>query len=239
MASLKKKSTKAEKNTKFVFGEGSKQAVEVIVRESSLESQYLHVWPGGILMSEYLFNNPDIVSNKVILELGAGVGLPGLLAAKLGAKQVILTDATQYDSILQNINTCIELNSLTNAKSLGLTWGRFSKETIQLRANVILGADVFYDERDFENILANVQYYFDRGCDCFYTAIHNRGTSRPLGVLLLKWKMNVEEIDISHLIMNSNYLSLTDAEKLRLVKITSHKSTAISHHRIKSMLGLE
>ena len=39
-----------------------------------------------------------------------------------------------------------------------LTWGRFSRETISLRPNVMIGSDIFYDENDFEQILCNMQY---------------------------------------------------------------------------------
>ena len=122
---------------------------------------------------------------------------------------------------------------------LNLVWGRFTNDTIKLRPNIIISADIFYNENDFEDILANVQYYFSHGCNSFYSVVQKRGTSRTLGTLLLKWKMKVEEIDILHTVMGSDYLSLEESEKMILVKITSAKSTKKStHHRTQSVMGL-
>lgn len=42
--------------------------------------------------SQYLSLNPDVVKGKKILELGAGLGLPGIVASHLGAKSVTLSE---------------------------------------------------------------------------------------------------------------------------------------------------
>lgn len=231
---------KGEKKRKFCFGD-KKGKAQIEIRIIELFTDYgLHVWPGGILLSEYLFNNPDICSNKTVLELGSGVGLPGLLAGKIGAKSVYLSDASRFETILKNMDREIELNDLSgNCQSVGLTWGRFNKSSISLKPDIVIGADVFYDENDFEDILCNVQFYLNRGASAFYTVIHNRGYSRPLGSLLLKWQMNVKEIDCEHIIMNSDYLSLNESTKLMLVQITSAKQSAhTTHASMRSVLGL-
>ena len=44
------------------------------------------------MLSDRLFEDPAFVQGQSVLELGAGVGLCGLLAAKLGARRVALTD---------------------------------------------------------------------------------------------------------------------------------------------------
>ena len=50
------------------------------------------VWDAGIALSHILCDCPDIVRRKCVLELGAGAGLVGCVAACVGARQVILTD---------------------------------------------------------------------------------------------------------------------------------------------------
>jgi hypothetical protein len=45
----------------------------------------------------------------VVLEIGSGCGPCGILAAKLGAQQVMLTD--YVDAILRNLRDCMHLNS--------------------------------------------------------------------------------------------------------------------------------
>jgi len=120
-----------------------------------------------------------------------------------------------------------------------LTWGRFSKETIKLRPNIIIAADIFFDENDFEDILCTIQYYFQHGCQSFYTVLQRRGTARTLGGMLLKWKMKCEQLDIEHLIMNSDYLAIDDCDKLMLVKITSvQTSNDNKFHRNESVMTL-
>ncbi|KAL3793532.1 hypothetical protein HJC23_007272 [Cyclotella cryptica] len=52
----------------------------------------LNVWDGAVLIARYLEKRPEIVMNKKVLELGAGCGLVGIAASKLGAKEVVMTD---------------------------------------------------------------------------------------------------------------------------------------------------
>src|SRR5688572_33367426 len=40
------------------------------------------VWPSAIALSEFIVSNQQLVHNKNILELGAGLGLPSLVASK-------------------------------------------------------------------------------------------------------------------------------------------------------------
>jgi predicted nicotinamide N-methyase len=69
--------------------------------------QYL--WPAAAAMGQYLVDNWVTLQSSSILELGAGVGLAGLVASKLkGTKKVVLTD---YDhGSLQLLNENTELN---------------------------------------------------------------------------------------------------------------------------------
>lgn len=87
--------------------------------------QYL--WPAAAAMGQYLVDNWDTLQSSSILELGAGVGLAGLVASKLkGTKRVVLTD---YDhGSLQLLNDNKELNkTATDTCSITvefLEWGK-------------------------------------------------------------------------------------------------------------------
>jgi len=51
------------------------------------------LWCGSLGVMEYMLNNPSFVNDtSAVVELGAGTGLFGMLAHKLGAANVILTD---------------------------------------------------------------------------------------------------------------------------------------------------
>jgi len=50
-------------------------------------------WPAGRVLSSYLVHKgSQYLQDRNILELGSGTGLVGLVAAKLGASKVIITD---------------------------------------------------------------------------------------------------------------------------------------------------
>ena len=46
------------------------------------------VWPSALVLAELLQHIREQIRGRCVLELGAGVALPGLLAAKLGASKV-------------------------------------------------------------------------------------------------------------------------------------------------------
>lgn len=51
------------------------------------------LWQGGRTVADFLEANKDeYLQNKTVLELGAGAGLPSLICAINGAKQIVVTD---------------------------------------------------------------------------------------------------------------------------------------------------
>ena len=70
-----------------------RNVVRVRVRELALgRGVGAKLWRAASMLSDRLFEDPAFVQGQTVLELGAGVGLCGLLAAKLGARRVALTD---------------------------------------------------------------------------------------------------------------------------------------------------
>ncbi len=60
------------------------------------------VWEAGAALAEYLIQNPHFVQNRSVCELGAGVGLTGIVIAGLcDTKSVHMTDYT--DCTLENL----------------------------------------------------------------------------------------------------------------------------------------
>lgn len=80
-----------------------------------------------------------------MLQLGAGVSLPGVVAAKCGA-HVILSDSAELPLCLRNCRRSCDINNLPDVPVIGLTWGRVSPELLSLPpVDIILGSDVFYE----------------------------------------------------------------------------------------------
>lgn len=69
----------------------------------------LAVWGGSELMAKYLIQRPEIVQAKKVLELGAGAGLCGLVAHRLGARHTIITDGDV--DVLENLRFNVQRNT--------------------------------------------------------------------------------------------------------------------------------
>ena len=64
-------------------------------------------------------SHPNIVRGKRVLEIGSGCGACGILAAKLGAEKVLLTD--YVDAVLRNLRDCVHLNGGCTEQANGQT----------------------------------------------------------------------------------------------------------------------
>ncbi|EJT97714.1 S-adenosyl-L-methionine-dependent methyltransferase [Dacryopinax primogenitus] len=109
-------------------------------------------WPAGEVLSRYIClretREPGWMKTRTVLELGAGTGLVGLVAAKLGAKHVVITDQTP---LLPLIERNIVLNNVQNACiAAEFNWGEPLSEAIRTGAfDLILAADCVYLEPAF------------------------------------------------------------------------------------------
>ena len=61
-------------------------------------------------MSDYLLLHPQYVTDRTILELGAGAGLPGIVSGLGGAKQVVITDYPD-EQLLEDIRFNVDCNA--------------------------------------------------------------------------------------------------------------------------------
>ena len=66
------------------------------------------VWEAGACLAEYIIFNPHCVEDKNVVELGAGVGLTGLIASAYKAKSVNMTDYTEV--CLDNLSYNVDIN---------------------------------------------------------------------------------------------------------------------------------
>lgn len=115
----------------------------------------LRTWEAAFHLGQYLCQNPSLIKDKTVLELGAGTGYLSILCAGfLGAKDVIASDGS--DDVIYNIPENLYLNGLQDSdhiRTMDLKWGHplFGTEEEEWNGgrhvDVVLGADVTYDER--------------------------------------------------------------------------------------------
>ncbi|KAG2067284.1 hypothetical protein BDR04DRAFT_1129677 [Suillus decipiens] len=85
-----------------------------------------HLWNAALAFASYIDSNPEIARNRCVLELGAGGGLPGLVAVQNGAKKVVLTDypeAALIDNLKFNTRQNLSPDEQDHVETQGYIWG--------------------------------------------------------------------------------------------------------------------
>ncbi|KAM4598415.1 histone-arginine methyltransferase METTL23 isoform 1-T2 [Polymixia lowei] len=194
----------------FTFGENKNtwQSLTVSIPEV-LDPQYgMYVWPCAVVLAQYVWAQREELKEKTVLELGAGVSLPGVVAAKCGAK-VILTDSAELPLCLENCRRSCAANSLPDVQVSGLTWGEISPDLVLLPTlDIILGSDVFYEPEDFENVLVTIAFILWKNPKAqFWTTYQERSADWSIEALLHKWKLSCIEIPLERFNANKPQLA--------------------------------
>ena len=121
-----------------------------------LQSTGLTLWKGSEALCDFLGTNAATVRGKLVVELGAGLGLCGITAHKLGAQKVILTDGDT--DTLGNMRKNVASNNTQNDDSMvckQLLWGRKVAEFREAFApdhgfDVVMGGDVAYAQESLD-----------------------------------------------------------------------------------------
>lgn len=94
------------------------------------------------------------MKGQELLEIGCGTGLPSLLACKLGAKKIIMTDF--FPAVLENANYNSEKNGGRDVIEVhSLDWNDWPTAQLSIgrRFPLIIGADLVYDEGKLSFVL--------------------------------------------------------------------------------------
>ncbi|KAI3756613.1 hypothetical protein L1987_56435 [Smallanthus sonchifolius] len=116
------------------------------------------MWDSGIVLGKFLENAVEtgllVLQGKKVVELGAGCGLAGCIAALLGS-QVILTDMPDRLRLLKkNIEDNLYGNVRGCATVSELTWGdRLDPELVEPLPDFVIGSDVIYSEEAVTDLL--------------------------------------------------------------------------------------
>ena len=118
----------------------------------TLNSTGLTLWRASPLLCDYMWHHADTeIQGKRILELGAGLGLCGILASKLGAATVVLSDG-DTDTLQEMRHNVHQNTTITSANDDAgiccqqLVWGQRLNEFQENYGtfDVILASDVIY-----------------------------------------------------------------------------------------------
>ncbi|EME32781.1 methyltransferase isoform 2 [Galdieria sulphuraria] len=132
--------------------------------------------------------HPELIQNKCVLELGAGIGLPGLVSAVLGAHKVYFADKRENKMAQLLLERNIERNGL---QSIGqwypINWGDcypFEMDHPIDKLDIVIGSDLFYEPKHLESLVMTiaslVRYHSGLG---LYTVYQERSCKRSVGKL--------------------------------------------------------
>ncbi|MGB3765771.1 MAG: 50S ribosomal protein L11 methyltransferase [Phormidesmis sp.] len=116
---------------------------------------WAELWPaahmlGTALVAQQAALSKTLAKGATALEIGCGVGLPGIVALSLGYHVIFSDyDATAVDFATRNATA----NGLNNFKTLPLDW----RTPPDFQVPLILAADVIYEERNIEPLVAFIQ----------------------------------------------------------------------------------
>jgi predicted nicotinamide N-methyase len=119
-------------------GPGSRLFLRELPMEVGLGAE---LWDASKAMAVWMatHKDPDLFKGKRVAEIGAGVGLPGLMAARLGAAVVTLTDFSQ--PLVDNMAASVAANQQS--------WGAGQQVTAKaLDWNIFLDQHIGTAERD-------------------------------------------------------------------------------------------
>lgn len=115
------------------------------------------LWPAAEALSIYLNDHPELVKNKTVLELGAGLGYPSLVATQLGAN-VLCTD---YHPDVEEYFQRNCRHSNIACKYQRLNW-RDPNQDIGL-FDVVMGSDVLYESKHAREVARGLIHFLRPG----------------------------------------------------------------------------
>lgn len=151
------------------------------------------VWASAHAMTRFLQEEPTWIQNKIVLEIGAGIGIPSFCIASLTKKIIISDYAPDAVALLQkNINHL----ALNNAQAACIDWNNVSDDII---ADTILLSDTNYELSAHNNLVVLINRFINNGSSIIL-ATPNRLASNPFIDRISKYitstkKYNIPEND--------------------------------------------
>jgi len=166
-------------------------------------SSGMEIWAGSRVLARLLLSGEVLVEGRRVLELGCGLGLVGLAAARAGAQRAVLTDRDA--ELLRAVEASAALTGVEVEVAL-LDWDRLDDGLAALPGDgaeagapegrpgfdTLLGADIVYEEAHATALLVAVQHLLRRGVAAEAVLVTGSPASRD-GVAALCRLLGVSE----------------------------------------------
>jgi nicotinamide N-methyltransferase len=143
-------------------GQPEQLTVSLVEKHHSLWGEF--VYNAARVLADRLDAGEIYVKDKRVLELGAGAGLPGLVAALNGASHSLITDYEDEDLIRVidlNIDSISPYTRTCKTVGAGFTFGDNSEILTRIvgghKFDVVLCADLIFNRSEHEKLLASIR----------------------------------------------------------------------------------
>ncbi|KAM5228943.1 protein N-lysine methyltransferase METTL21A isoform 2-T2 [Ctenodactylus gundi] len=116
------------------------------------------VWDAAVVLSTYLELGAVELKGLSAVELGAGTGLVGIVAALLGAHVTITDRKVALEFLTSNVQANLPPHVQPKAVVKELTWGQNLEKFSPGEFDLILGADIIYLEETFTDLLQTLEH---------------------------------------------------------------------------------
>ena len=179
-------------NTKLVFT--CDEETDYFARAKTGLPYGVALWPSSLALAHEIASRAESLRGKTLLELGAGVGLPGLVAQHLGAAVV----QTDFDPMA--LSVCVlnaEVNQIEGVVCRQADWREFEDEG---RYDFIIGSDILYGVPLHPDLLRIFQTRLAPGGHVLIADPSRQGSTEFFDNLLaLGWEIDVADwrLDLS------------------------------------------
>ena len=117
---------------------------------------WTRLWPAAFAMADFIHQHSEIIENRNVLELAAGLGLPGFVSARY-AKSVCCSDYLEEAVI--TMEKSVKHLQLFNVTCKILDWNRLPEG---LSTDVLLLSDINYDPGQFDRLYQVLQGFLQQ-----------------------------------------------------------------------------
>jgi methyltransferase-like protein 23 len=149
------------------------------------------LWPAALAISDFIHQHPELVQNKNVLELAAGLGLPSFVAARY-ATSVCCSD--YLEEAVATMTKTVQHLQLSNVTSRMLDWHHLPND---LTADVLLLSDINYDPDQFTQLYQVLQQFLQQGTMILLTT-PQRLMAKPFIEKLLPFCRQQHEMSVEH-----------------------------------------
>lgn len=147
------------------------------------------IWASAFAMLQFLQEQPLWIQDKIVLEIGAGIGVPSLSIAAQTHKIIISDYAPDAVTLLQKN---IELLKLNNTEAACIDWNNVSDDII---ADTILLSDTNYEPTAHNHLILLIEKFINKD-STIILATPNRLASNPFIERISKYITSTKKYSI-------------------------------------------